>query len=148
MKNKTNLQDLLKIIQAVVAHDLTELTWVHDNETIILKRAATDGVAVLEAHVAEEAVPVSPSKPTLEPEGYAQTSPMVGTVYLASSPDVPPFVTVNKMVKKGDTLCIIEAMKLFNHVEAERSGVILQCYIDNAQAVEYGQPLFLIGDAH
>ncbi|MCF7808585.1 MAG: acetyl-CoA carboxylase biotin carboxyl carrier protein [Candidatus Marinimicrobia bacterium] len=77
-------------------------------------------------------------------QGAAIKSPMVGTFYRAPSPDVDAFVKVGDHVKMGDTLCIIEAMKIMNEVEAEISGVILDIKADNAQPVEYGQTLFLI----
>jgi len=77
-------------------------------------------------------------------QGLAIKSPMVGTFYRSPSPDVDAFVKVGDHVKKGDTLCIIEAMKIMNEVEAEVSGVILDIQIENAQPVEYGQTLFLI----
>ena len=77
-------------------------------------------------------------------QGVAIKSPMVGTFYRSPSPDVDAFVKVGDHVKKGDTLCIIEAMKIMNEVEAEISGVILDVQIENAQPVEYGQTLFLI----
>lgn len=77
-------------------------------------------------------------------QGVAIKSPMVGTFYRSPSPEVDPFVKVGDQVKKGDTLCIIEAMKIMNEVEAEISGVILDIKMDNAQPVEYGQILFLI----
>lgn len=77
-------------------------------------------------------------------QGVAVTSPMVGTFYRSPSPDVDPFVKVGDHVKQGDTLCIIEAMKIMNEVEAEVSGVILDIKMENAQPVEYGQTLFLI----
>ena len=78
------------------------------------------------------------------PQGVAISSPMVGTFYRSPSPDVDAFVKVGDHIKKGDTLCIIEAMKIMNEVEAEISGVILDVQIENAQPVEYGQTLFLI----
>lgn len=77
-------------------------------------------------------------------QGVAIKSPMVGTFYRSSSPEVDPFIKVGDHVQKGDTLCIIEAMKIMNEVEAEVSGVILDIQIENAQPVEYGQTLFLI----
>jgi acetyl-CoA carboxylase biotin carboxyl carrier protein len=77
-------------------------------------------------------------------QGLAIKSPMVGTFYRSPSPEVDAFVKVGDHVKKGDTLCIIEAMKIMNEVEAEVSGVILDIQIENAQPVEYGQTLFLI----
>jgi acetyl-CoA carboxylase biotin carboxyl carrier protein len=72
------------------------------------------------------------------------TSPIVGTFYRAPAPDKPPYVQVGDMVKKGQVLCIIEAMKLMNEIESETSGKIIQILIENGQPVEYGQPLFVI----
>ena len=72
-------------------------------------------------------------------------SPMVGTFYRSPSPGASPFVDVGQTVKPGDTLCIIEAMKLLNEIEAEVAGIVKECLVENGQAVEYGQPLFLIG---
>lgn len=80
-----------------------------------------------------------------EPEGHQVKAPMVGTFYRAGSPGSPAFVEVGQSVKEGDTLCIIEAMKLMNEIEADASGVIKAILVENGQAVEYGQPLFLIG---
>ena len=72
-------------------------------------------------------------------------SPMVGTFYRSPSPGASPFVELGQAVKPGDTLCIIEAMKLLNEIEAEVAGTVKECLVENGQAVEYGQPLFLIG---
>lgn len=79
------------------------------------------------------------------PEGHRLLSPMVGTFYLSSSPGAPPFVTVGKRVEVGDTVCVIEAMKMFNTIEADKAGVVKACLVENAQPVEYGEPLFIIG---
>jgi acetyl-CoA carboxylase biotin carboxyl carrier protein len=76
--------------------------------------------------------------------GHAVKSPMVGTFYRASSPGAPAFVEVGSQVKEGDTLCIIEAMKILNEIEADKAGTITQILGENGQAVEYGQPLFVI----
>lgn len=80
-----------------------------------------------------------------EPEGHVVKSPMVGTFYRTPSPNAKSFVEVGQSVKSGDTLCIIEAMKLMNEIEADESGVIKAILIENGQPVEYGQPLFIIG---
>jgi acetyl-CoA carboxylase biotin carboxyl carrier protein len=85
-----------------------------------------------------------PAEPEL-PEGDAVKAPMVGTFYRASSPGAEPFVEVGSSVKIGDTLCIIEAMKLLNEIEAERAGTIKAILIENGQPVEYGEPLFIVG---
>ncbi|WP_213952969.1 MULTISPECIES: acetyl-CoA carboxylase biotin carboxyl carrier protein [unclassified Variovorax] len=78
------------------------------------------------------------------PAGHTVKSPMVGTFYRASSPGAPSFVEVGSQVKEGDTICIIEAMKILNEIEADKSGTITQILGENGQAVEYGQPLFII----
>jgi acetyl-CoA carboxylase biotin carboxyl carrier protein len=80
-----------------------------------------------------------------EPEGHAVKSPMVGTFYRASSPGTEPFVDVGDEVQVGDPLCIIEAMKLMNEIEADRAGVVKAILVENGQPVEYGQPLIVIG---
>lgn len=80
-----------------------------------------------------------------EPEGHAVKSPMVGTFYRSGSPGAAAFAEVGQTVKAGDTLCIIEAMKLMNEIEADASGVIKAILVDNGQPVEYGQTMFIIG---
>ncbi len=87
----------------------------------------------------------APAPATEEPKGYVVKSPMVGTFYRASSPGAKPFVELGQAVKPGDTLCIIEAMKLLNEIEAEIAGTVKEILVENGQAVEYGQPLFVIG---
>jgi acetyl-CoA carboxylase biotin carboxyl carrier protein len=79
------------------------------------------------------------------PQGHVVTSPMVGTFYRAPSPGADPFVQVGDTVKEGQTICIIEAMKLLNEIESDASGVVKEILVENGQAVEYGQPLFVVG---
>jgi len=83
-------------------------------------------------------------KTVIAPAGKQITSPMVGTFYRSSSPDAAPFVEIGIPVKKGDTLCIIEAMKILNEIESDQDGVIKQILIENGQPVEFGEPLFTI----
>jgi len=78
------------------------------------------------------------------PSGHGLRSPMVGTLYTSPSPDAPPFVSVGQTIKAGDTLCIIEAMKMFNEVEADKNGVIKAILVKNGDPVEYDEPLFII----
>jgi acetyl-CoA carboxylase biotin carboxyl carrier protein len=92
---------------------------------------------------AESGAPATPAAAT--PQGHVVTSPMVGTFYRAPSPGADPFVQVGDSVKEGQTICIIEAMKLLNEIEADKAGVIKEILAENSQAVEYGQPLFVIG---
>jgi len=83
--------------------------------------------------------------PAPEPEGHVVKSPMVGTFYRSASPGAKPFVEIGDPVQVGDPLCIIEAMKLMNEIEADRAGVVKAVLIENGQPVEYGQPLIIIG---
>jgi acetyl-CoA carboxylase biotin carboxyl carrier protein len=87
------------------------------------------------------AAPAAPSEPT----GHVVKSPMVGTFYRSSAPGAPAFVEVGSTVKEGDTLCIIEAMKLLNEIDADISGTVTKILVENGQPVEFGQPLFVIG---
>jgi len=95
---------------------------------------------------ATPAVAAGPAAPAAAPAvaGHTVKSPMVGTFYRSSSPGAPAFVEVGSQVKEGDTVCIIEAMKILNEIEADKSGTITQILGENGQAVEYGQPLFVI----
>lgn len=85
---------------------------------------------------------VKPTVPTTS--GHKIRSPMVGTMYTSPSPEAAPFVTVGQSVKIGDTLCIVEAMKMFNEIEADRAGKIVEILVTNGEPVEYDQPLFII----
>lgn len=94
----------------------------------------------VEAAPAAAAAPAAPPAP----EGHVVKAPMVGTFYRAPNPGAPPFVEVGQTVKEGDALCIIEAMKLLNEIEADKAGVIKEILVENGEPVEYGQPLFVI----
>ena len=100
--------------------------------------AAPAPVAVAAAPTAE--APAAPAAPA----GHAVKSPMVGTFYRSSSPGAAPFVQIGSVVKEGDTLCIIEAMKILNEIESDKSGTLTQILCENGQATEYGQPLFIV----
>ena len=101
------------------------------------------------------AAPAAPTAPTAplsaataepaQPEGHIIKAPMVGTAYLSPSPDAPTFVSVGQSVKLGDPLCIIEAMKMMNRIEADKAGVITMVLIETGKPVEFDQPLFIIG---
>lgn len=99
---------------------------------------AMPAAAAMPAPVAEAAAPAAP-------EGHVMKAPMVGTFYRSGSPGVPAFIELGQAVKQGDTLCIIEAMKLMNEIEADADGVIKAILVDNGQPVEFDQPLFVIG---
>lgn len=98
------------------------------------------------SHPVQSAAPQAPAPeaPAAEAAGHAIKSPMVGTFYRSSSPGSNPFVEIGTVVKEGDTVCIIEAMKILNEIEADKSGTVTKILSENGQAVEYGQPLFMI----
>ncbi len=100
------------------------------------------GTAALAGTAAAPAAPAAAAEAA--PAGHAIKSPMVGTFYRSSSPGAPAFVEIGSQVKEGDTVCIIEAMKILNEIEADKAGTITQILGENGQAVEYGQPLFII----
>jgi len=102
---------------------------------------ATVGAAATAAQAQQAAAPAAPAAPA----GHVITAPMVGTFYRAPNPGASPFVEVGQSVKEGDALCIIEAMKLLNEIEADKAGVIKEILVENGEPVEYGQPLFVIG---
>lgn len=151
-----DLRKLKTLIDLVAESGISELEVTEENDKVrIVNKVQTVAVApapVVAAPVAAPAVAVAPTAPA-EPavadkpvvEGTTVTSPMVGTFYRSPNPGADPFVKVGDKVEAGQTLCIIEAMKLLNEIEAETSGTIKEILVDNAQPVEFGQPLFIIG---
>lgn len=148
-----DLRKLKKLIDLVEESGIAEIEVTEGEEKVRITRTTAVSHAVYAAPapapVAPAAAPVAPASPAAAPApalntANAQKSPMVGTFYRAPSPTSPAFVEVGQTVKEGDTLCIIEAMKLMNEIEAEKSGVIKAILVENAQPVEYGEPLFII----
>lgn len=114
------------------------------NQVVMMQPQASYPQTLQAAPAAAPVASAAPAAPAI-PEGHIVKSPMVGTFYRSSAPGSPAFVEVGKEVKEGDTLCIIEAMKLLNEIDADKSGVIKQILVENGQPVEFGQPLFVIG---
>ena len=110
---------------------------------VVMAAPVAAPVAVASPTAVAAAAPATAAEPAVE-TGHAVKSPMVGTFYSASSPEAKPFVQVGSVVKAGDTICIIEAMKILNEIEADHSGTVSKILVDNGQAVEYGQPMFII----
>jgi len=106
--------------------------------------AATTAVPAAAVPVAPTAAEIAAIAAAAEPQGHVVKSPMVGTFYRSSSPEAAAYVEVGTQVKEGQTICIIEAMKILNEIEADKSGTITQIVAQNGQAVEYGAPLFVI----
>ncbi len=149
-----DLRKLKKLIDLVQESGIAELEITEGEEKVkIVKGGAvnvTPGPAAPAAPAAEPR-PAAPSAPASAaeveagPEGRVIKAPMVGTFYRSASPDAKPFVEVGQSVKEGETVCIIEAMKLMNEIEADAAGAIKAILVENGQPVEYGQPLFILG---
>jgi len=150
-----DLRKIKSLIELLEKSSLSEMEIVEGEETIRLSRM-TSVQAPPPQPVIQQPVPqavVSPARPLagepLEeyaaiPEGDVARSPMVGTYYAAPSPEADPFVSVGQEVSVGDTLCIVEAMKMFNQIEAESSGRIVAILVESGQPVEFDQPLMVI----
>jgi acetyl-CoA carboxylase biotin carboxyl carrier protein len=163
------LGDVTKLVESLAGSDVRSLVWTRGDEKIAIRRgqapvrvvaqAAGPAAPVAAAPVAAPApapppaaAPAAPAaaKPAEKPAdgpGHVVTSPFVGTFYRAPSPDSPPFVEVGTVVKKGQVLCIVEAMKLMNEIEAEVAGKVAEIYVANATPVEFGAKLFRIEPA-
>jgi len=150
-----DIAKIRKLMKLMQASDITEIEVVEGEDSVRISRGGVAAVAPVEqvilpqpvtaasvdlgVAVSEGVVPASSVN-----EEHVFNSPMVGTFYRASSPDEEPFVREGSRVQKGDTLCIIEAMKLMNAIEAECDGIVHSILIENATPVEYGQPMFEI----
>lgn len=148
-----DLRKLKKLIDLVEESGIAELEITEGEERVRISRnnSANAPATATVMHVAgapAAAVAAAPAAPAAEPaapEGHVLKSPMVGTYYRAPTPGAKAFVEVGQSVNEGDTVCIIEAMKLLNEIEADRSGVIKAILVENGQPVEYGHPLMVIG---
>jgi len=148
-----DLRKLKKLIDLVQESGIAELEITEGEEKVRISRVGQGAQAVVASSAqAPAALPtmaaVAAAAPASEVpapvEGHVVKSPMVGTFYRAASPGAKPFVEVGDEVSPGDTLCIIEAMKLLNEIEADQGGAVKEVYVENGQPVEYGEPLFLI----
>ena len=153
-----DLRKLKKLIDLVQESGIAELEITEGEERVKIVKGG--GVSVVPAASAaalpQMAPPEAPrapapaaAAPAAEPpagqEGHVVKAPMVGTFYRSASPDAKPFVEVGQTVKEGQTICIIEAMKLMNEIETDAGGVVKAILVENGQPVEYGQPLFILG---
>ena len=152
-----DVRKIKKLIELIQSSDIAELEIVEGEESVRISRNSTTPVIVSAPPVATSPAPIAAapvagavdfSSPIAEdpnlPTGETIDSPMVGTYYSSASPTSSPFVTVGQKVSIGDTLCIIEAMKMLNQIESEKSGTIKAILVENEQPVEFGQPLFVI----
>ncbi len=150
---------LRAIVELVEKSDITRLEWSKGDEKLIIRRGhapvyASAPMAAAPVHMAPPPpAPAAPAaaaaaapevKAKAEAKGHVVTSPFVGTFYRAPSPESPAFVDVGALVKKGQVLCIVEAMKLMNEIESEFDGKVVEIFVENGHTVEFGQPLFRI----
>ena len=160
-----DLRKIKKLIDLLEESNLAEIEIKEGEESVRLSRAPVGTFAQMAPTqvMASQPAPAAPAAPmpmqspteastggstkpaNALPDGHVLRSPMVGTFYASSSPDKPAFVTLGQQVKEGETLAIIEAMKMFNPIEADASGTIVAILGENGQPVEFDQPLFVIG---
>jgi acetyl-CoA carboxylase biotin carboxyl carrier protein len=151
-----DLRKLKKLIDLVEDSGIAELEVTEGEEKVRIVKGGAAGreMVVLSPSAAPMSAPpapaiAAPAAPAAEAptqlEGHIVKSPMVGTFYRAGAPGAKPFVEVGDTVKVGQTICVIEAMKLMNEIEADKDGVVKAIMVENAQPVEYGEPLMLIG---
>jgi len=150
-----DLRKLKTLIELVEGSGIAELEISEGEERVRITRTISAPQSIVTAAPQIAAAPVAPAAASpapaaapatpAAPEGHVVKSPMVGTFYRSASPGAKPFVDVGQSVNAGDTLCIIEAMKLLNEIDADQAGVIKAILVENGQPVEFGQPLFVIG---
>ena len=149
-----DLRKLKTLIDLVSESNVSELEITEaEGKVRIVKGGGAVAMPVMQTAVAAPlpmpapavaAAPTEASDVAAAPVGHTVKSPMVGTFYRSSSPGAKAFVEVGDTIKQGDTICIVEAMKILNEIEADKTGTVTQILVDNGQAVEYGQPLFVI----
>ena len=147
-----DLRKLKKLIDLVEASGIAELEITEGEEKVRIAKSIAGAPMMMHAPQMMQAAAPATAAPVVAapaedavPEGHVVRSPMVGTFYRAPAPGSKNFVEVGQSVNAGDTLCIIEAMKLLNEIEADQGGVIKAILVENGQPVEYGEPLFVIG---
>ena len=147
-----DLRKLKTLIDLVSESNISELEITEADGKVRIVKAEPASHAVVHtvapapapAPVASVAPVAAAAEPVVEPAGHVVKSPMVGTFYRSSSPGGKPLVEIGTQVKEGEPICIIEAMKIMNEIEADETGVIAKILCENGQAVEFGQPLFVI----
>lgn len=150
-----DIRKIKKLIELVEESGVAELEITEGEESVRINRYSAQPAPMQYAPQPQQAPQQAPGAPANQPaasaepaseevSGHVVRSPMVGTFYEAPSPDAKPFVTVGSQVNAGETLCIIEAMKMMNQIEADKSGVVKQILVDNEEPVEFDQPLFII----
>jgi acetyl-CoA carboxylase biotin carboxyl carrier protein len=145
-----DLRKLKTLIELVENSGIAELELTEGEEHVRISRMSSVAAPMQQVYAAAPQAAPAPvaapaAAPAAAPEGHIVKSPMVGSFYRAASPGAKSFVDIGQNVNAGDTLCIIEAMKLLNEIESDKAGVIKAILVENGQPVEFGQPLFIIG---
>ena len=140
-----NIDEIEVLIKLFESSSLSELSLAREKTKLVLKRELNTLATVTSTATSPSAAPepTSPPTPTLATD-YTVTSPLVGTFYRRPSPEEPSYVEIGTRVKAGDTLCIVEAMKVMNEIKAERAGTVTEILVEDAHIVEYGQPLIVL----
>jgi len=151
-----NIKEIKELLELMAEHNVSEIEIEKDNTKIKLRKlpngkfimdhapAMTQWMAPLQAMLPPLQAPAAPVVAAAEEGVTIVRSPMVGTFYAAPAPDQPPYVSVGQVIKEGDVICIIEAMKLMNEIKAENGGTIAEILVQNGQTVEYDQPIVKI----
>ena len=167
-----DVEALRQIVEILEASEVSRLDWTNGDERLTIRRGppatqvvqhmsspmqSSSGVTVMPSHAPVAQAPAEPravrpsaptrAEPVVEKKGHVITSPFVGTFYRSPAPDQPAYAEVGTAVKKGQVLCIIEAMKLMNEIESEVAGKVAEVLVQNGQPVEFGQPLYRIEPA-
>lgn len=138
-----DIRKIKKLIELLDESGIAELEIKEGEESVRISRGSTIGSPTV-TYAPPAAPTAAPAEEQPPSSGHSVSSPMVGTFYRAPSPNAPPFVEVGHRVEIGDTLCIIEAMKMLNQIEADAAGTIKSILVENGQPVEFGQALFII----
>lgn len=138
-----DIRKVKKLIELMEESDIAEIEIKEGDDAVRINRFVQTATAPAAASALAPGEP-SAAEPSAAPKGHALRAPMVGTFYRAPSPESPPFVDIGDRVKEGDTLCIIESMKMMNEVKADRAGKIEAILVKNAEAVEFDQPILTI----
>ncbi len=149
-----NVKEIKELLELMAEHNVGEIEIEKDNAKIKLRKLPNGQVvlnnapqmmaAPMQSMMQVPAQPVAAAQPAVEEGVVLVRSPMVGTFYAAPAPDQPPYVSIGKIIKEGDVICIIEAMKLMNELKAELGGTVIEILVQNGQTVEYDQPILKV----
>jgi acetyl-CoA carboxylase biotin carboxyl carrier protein len=147
-----DIQKIKEIIELVESSGVAEIEIHEGEDSVRISRYPNSPSPIMQQPISSPSLPIgqstsvtaTPTIPDNQPKGHLITSPMVGTFYRAPSPNSKVFIEEGQSVSEGDTLCIIEAMKILNQITADKAGIVTQILVENGAPVEYGEPLFVI----